>query len=373
MPQPPAPPAPRPPAPPGASGPPSLPPQPPRPPGPPTALVAPAPPGPPAKPLGASGPPALPQTPPKPTEGEAKELIVPVEGSALAKPQPDAVIPQEPQKKVAAVRRQPPSRRLKPGDLICGDCGEGNQPTRKFCSRCGASLQEAEVVKTPWWRKLLPRGGPKQRKSGERPKRRGRGGKTAVGTAVSTTFKIVRRVVTVAVLIGGILYAVWSPFRNIVNKQFNAAKHQVEVMIFPQYAPVSPTKGDFKCPAQVPPEHGCDKSVDGFSNTYWLAPVNGPQPVIVLSFGRNVDLSRAIIRNGANDDFQANHRARKLHLVFNTGKTSDIDLLDNPDPNQYDIKNGEGASSVEIHVIEFYQSVKGPNLALTEIELFEKK
>ncbi|MFL6142866.1 MAG: NADase-type glycan-binding domain-containing protein, partial [Labedaea sp.] len=317
----------------------------------------------------ASGPPAL----PKPSDGEAKELIVPVTGSALAKPQPDALEPQEPQKRVATVRRQPPSRRLKPGDLICGECGEGNAETRKFCSRCGTSLNEAEQVKMPWWRRLLPKRGAKVRKSGDRPKRRGRGGKSGLGLAASSTFKVIRRVVTMALLVGGILYAVFAPFRGWVNQQFTSVKHQVEVLIFPQYAPVSPTKGDFKCPAQLPPDHGCDKAVDGFSNTNWLAPVNGQQPVIVLNFGRSVDLSRAIIRNGANDDFQANHRARKLHLVFNTGKTSDIDLLDNPDPNQYDIHNGEGASSVEIHVVDLFQSVQGPNLAITEIELFEKK
>ncbi len=299
---------------------------------------------------------------------------MPVTGTALAKPdQPDAIEPQESRKKVAAVRRQPPSRRLRPGDLICGDCGEGNVETRKFCSRCGASLLEAEVVKTPWWRKLLPRRGAKVRKVGDRPKRRGRGGKSATSVAVSSTFKLIRRIVTIAVVLAGIAYGVFAPFRGWVNQEYTTAQNTVKGWILPKYDPVSPTKGDFKCPAQVPPEHGCDKAVDGFSNTYWLAPVNGPQPVIVLRFGRSVNLARAIIRNGANDDFQANHRARKLHLVFNTGKTSDIDLLDNPDPNQYDVHNGEGASSVEIHVVDLFQSVQGPNLAITEIELFEKK
>jgi len=49
----------------------------------------------------------------------------------------------------------PPSRKLRPGDKICGDCGEGNNANRRFCSRCGASLDEAAVVRTKWWRKLL--------------------------------------------------------------------------------------------------------------------------------------------------------------------------------------------------------------------------
>jgi hypothetical protein len=320
--------------------------------------------GPPTLP-GAGGPPAGPR--------DAKALVAPITGTAIARPdQPEELVPQEARKKVAAVRRQPPSRRLKPGDLICGDCGEGNPETRKFCSRCGASLLEAEKVKNPWWRKLLPRRGAKVRKSGERPKR-GTRGKTKAGLFASATFKLIRRIVTVALLIGGILYAVFAPFRGWVNAQAAAAKHQVEVLIFPQYEPVSPTASDFKCPAELPPDHGCAQATDGFSNTFWLAPVNGPQPVLVLKFDRTVDLAKIIVRNGANDSFQDNHRARKLHLVFSTGKTTDVNLLDNPDPNTYEIENGEGANSVEIHIVELFQSVKGPDVAISEVELFERK
>jgi hypothetical protein len=227
-------------------------------------------------------------------------------------------------------------------------------------------------VKTPWWRKLLPRRGAKVRDLGDRPKRRGRAGKSKTSQAISTTFIVVRRIVTVALLIGGILYGVFAPFRGWVNQQAASLKHQAEVLIFPQYVPVSPTAG-VECPVELPPDHGCGAAVDGFSNTYWASPIDGQPPVLVLKFDRSVDLARTIIRNGANDDFQGNHRARKLHLVFSTGKTADIDLIDNPDPNQYDIPNGEGATSVEIHVVDFFRSVKGSDLAVTEIELFEKQ
>jgi hypothetical protein len=309
---------------------------------------------------------------PKPagaSEGEAKELVAAISGTAHARPDQE-VIPQEARPKAPAVRRQPPSRRLQPGDLICGDCGEGNVETRKFCSRCGASLVTAEKVKTPWWRKLLPRRGAKVRKSGDRPKPGGRG-KTKTALAVGKTFRLIRRIVTVALLLGGILYTVWSPFRGWVNQQYVAVQHQVELLIFPQYAPVSAT--GVECTPETPPDSGCQAAVDGFSNTHWLAPVDAAPPVLVLRFDREVDLSRMILRNGAVDDFQGNHRARKLHLVFSTGKTSDVDLTDNPDPNQYDIANGDGATSVEIHVVDLFRSVDGTQLALSEIELFEKK
>ncbi|GAA2724083.1 zinc ribbon domain-containing protein [Cellulomonas aerilata] len=42
-----------------------------------------------------------------------------------------------------------------PGELICGNCGAGNVPTRKFCRRCGRDLADAPVaVRPPWWRRL---------------------------------------------------------------------------------------------------------------------------------------------------------------------------------------------------------------------------
>lgn len=257
------------------------------------------------------------------------------------------------------------------GDLICSNCGEGNSATRKFCSRCGDSLAKAEVIKIPWWRQSISRPRAKVRKSGQRPMRGGP--KTKKGTTASNTFRIVRRSVTVILLVGGLLYGTLAPFRGWVNQQYGSVKHGVEVLIFPQYTPVSPIKGDFMCPAEASPDHGCDKAIDGLSNTYWLAPANGPQPVLVLRFDHSVNLARAIIRNGADDDFHANHRARRLQLVFSTGKTSDIDLMDNPDPNLYDINSGEGATSVEIHVVELFQSSTGTEVAISEIQLFEKK
>jgi hypothetical protein len=46
---------------------------------------------------------------------------------------------------------------LRPGDLICGSCGAGNSPTRKFCRRCGHELSDADVAHVPWWRRVFRR------------------------------------------------------------------------------------------------------------------------------------------------------------------------------------------------------------------------
>lgn len=62
-----------------------------------------------------------------------------------------------------------------PGDLICGRCGTGNLPTRKFCRRCGNDLTDAPVaVRPPSWRRLLRRRPKSAMVAGTRPARRRR-------------------------------------------------------------------------------------------------------------------------------------------------------------------------------------------------------
>lgn len=346
---------------------------PPKPPGP--ALPPPPPPKPPAPPGAGQSPPrppAPPALPDKPTatKEEAGELVAPVVGRATAST--DELMPQEAAPKAAPVRRQPPTRKLEPGDLVCGDCGEGNVPSRKFCSRCGSSLAEAVTVRTPWWRRIFRRRGVKVRKSGERAKRSGRGGKSKLGAAVASTFRTVRRIVSVILLVAGIVYGVYAPFRAWVNDRAMALKADVEGIFFPTYAPVRAGEKPVS-PVQVPQFPG-ELALDGLTNTFWAAPVGGQrEPVLVVKFDREVDLARLIVHNGQQDNFKDRHRGQKLHLVFSTGKTTDVTLQDRPDPQTLEIENGDGASSVEIHVLSTFKSVEGNEVAITEIELFEEE
>ncbi len=284
--------------------------------------------------------------------------------------QPDSVVPQEAQKKPPQVRKQAPSRKLQPGDLVCGECGEGNSVTRKFCSRCGTSLAEAVVVRTPWWRKLLPKRGAKVRKSGDRPKRKGRAGKSRAALIVSSTFRIARRVVAVVLLLAGIAYGMFAPFRGWVNEQAAEAKGTFERIFFPQYAPVSAAEAPVASGAL--PDHPPNNAVDSASNTYWGATVGGPEVNMVVKFDREVNLAKIIIHNGDGAAFKATHRAQKLHLVYSTGKTTDVNLQDRPDPQTIDLENGEGIDSVEIHVVSTFKSVTGTTLAISEIEFYEE-
>ncbi|GAB3459365.1 zinc ribbon domain-containing protein [Actinophytocola sediminis] len=319
----------------------------------------------------------LPPPPPPPgppakrhaTDEEAGELVAPVVGKATA--HTDELVPQEAQQKTVNVRRQPPSRKLEPGDLVCGECGEGNVPTRKFCSRCGTSLAEAQVARIPWWRRLFRRRGAKVRKSGERAKRRGRGGKSKAGLAVSAVFRVGRRVVSVVLLLAGILYGVYAPFRGWVNDRAMSVKAGVEGLFFPTYEPVRAAEPPVS-PVQLAQFPGT-LALDGLTNTFWAAPVGGPrEPVLQITFDREVDLARLIVHNGQQENFKDRHRAQRLHLVFSTGKTTDLNLQDRPDPQTLEVENGENATSVEIHILSTFKAVAGNEVAITEIELFEQ-
>jgi hypothetical protein len=109
-------------------------------------------------------PPPLPTDPP-PAPPRAQALVAPVG-------QPQQPRAQQPGTPAPKTRRRPvaPPEPFDPGDLICGTCGIGNKPARKFCRRCGTDLAEAEVARVPWWRRLFRKRRRRVRKAGSRPK-----------------------------------------------------------------------------------------------------------------------------------------------------------------------------------------------------------
>jgi hypothetical protein len=293
------------------------------------------------------------------TGGERPRGNTPPDGTRL-----DVVQPAEQRKPVHPVlpaEADPPP--LNPGDLICGECGMGNPPTRKFCSRCGTSLAVAATVALPWWRRWLPARKPKAHEAGSRPRgRRRRGGnRHRIG-------RVVRRVLAVALVLVGLLYAAYPPFRHVVNGEAVSLKNKVTGIFVTRYEPVRPIK---VIATVETPGHGANLVSDNAVNTYWAAPAGGTELALVLTFDRPVDLRRAIVRVGIGADFQSAHRPQKLHLVYSTGKTYDLALADTPDAQTLPIENSAGATSVEVHVAALNRSLQGKDVAVSEIELFE--
>jgi hypothetical protein len=320
-------------------------------------------------------PPALPDievsSPPAPTVEEP--ALVEIKATP---DQPDAMLPAAPRKATRTIQKTKPTRRLQPGDLICGDCGEGNPPARKFCSRCGESLLTAEVVKRPWWKKLWPQKRVKTLEAGERPGKAGVKAKKKYG---QETMRAARKVITTGAIVVVALLALVPPFRNWANDTFaQPVRDKWNDFTTQSFEPVNPV-GEPLTNSQTP-DNPATNAVDNAGNTFWVAtPVPpGQQAVVALIFGDEahpVNIDKAIIQNGARDKFANFSRAQKLHLVFNTGKTSDIDLKDSPDQQKVSISNGHGVTSVQIFVVSTYQAIgdPAPPVAISEIEFFKEK
>ncbi|MDQ7810280.1 zinc ribbon domain-containing protein [Amycolatopsis sp. A133] len=282
--------------------------------------------------------------------------------------QQQVVQPAEP----AAPVRQPVQQTveeqvLNPGDLICGRCGKGNAPSRNFCSRCGGSLAESEVVETSWWRKLFGRK-PKEHKAGARPGKDGVRRRTGrAGAARRTAGKMIRRVIAVALVLSALVYALYQPFRGAINTAAAGLWSQVTGIFEAKLNPVRPVKVTATAQAGA---HAAPLVTDNAKNTFWAAPADREQ-ALVFTFDHAVDLRKAIVYSGDAANFQAEHRPQKLHLVFSTGKTYDVVLADTPDAQEVPIENSEGATGVELHVVGLHRSLNGTDLAISEIELFE--
>jgi hypothetical protein len=312
-----------------------------------------------------------------PVNSSAAALVAPITAARPAPvtpEQPAVVAPTEQAPKQRSFHGTlPPSRKLRPGDKICGDCGEGNNANRRFCSRCGASLDEAAVVRTRWWRKLLPRRRNRVFEAGTRPGRRGaRGGRRGgVGQVIGTIIRTLMKVVGVAVLIGGIVYASYAPFRTWTNTQVNTVEEKVLGKVHPQLAQIHAFATTASAAVAGHPGTAAD---DGFTNTYWEAADNvaTQQPLLTLTFDHPVTIQRLIVHVGSSDNFQSVDRPETLHLVYGNGEVEDITTKDSPDGQTLTVNHGVGVTHLTIQVTSLYRSVGATQMALTEIEFYGK-
>lgn len=180
---------------------------------------------------------------------------------------------------------------LTPGDLICGQCGAGNAPTRKFCRRCGAPLEEAAVVAPlPWYRRIFSRKPREPKAAGTRPVRTSR----PTGRAA----RVARRLLVLAVVLGAIGGLAWV-FRDPLQSALASVLDRVG-----EPAPVTTSAArasSFREP------HPVELTIDGFGNTYWLSGVPGEAigEFIEYDFDEPFRLVAVQMIPGAEDDDQA--------------------------------------------------------------------
>ncbi|MEJ2854019.1 MULTISPECIES: NADase-type glycan-binding domain-containing protein [unclassified Saccharothrix] len=282
----------------------------------------------------------------------------PVPPQQPAPQQPGAMQPTDERRTPPPPRPQLTERRQpQPGDLICGQCGEANPPTRKFCSRCGEKLADAREVPQKWWRRLFPRREPAA--AGTRHRRRGSVGRT-VG-------RVLRWSLVVALLGGLGLYGLHGQFRSAVNSQALGAVGTVKDWFSNEAKPIRPNDVTANVAS---PGHEPKLAADNNTATYWSAPLEPAPPALVLKFDRKVDLAQAMFLVGIPNAFQTAHRPDKVHLVYSNGKTQDLNLVDLPEPKAVQLEGAQGVEWIEVHVETVHRSLQGNEVAISEIELF---
>ncbi len=269
-------------------------------------------------------------------------------------------------------KRQPPTRKILPGDLICGECGEGNPPARNFCSRCGSNLSQAVVAKRRWWQRLVPRRRKRRMEAGKRPwaegkaaaKPRRRGGK------LLQIYAKLRPVIAGALLLAGLLVGFNPDLREKVTGRIGDAKDAVFSRVNPTYVPLSPVAVSS---TTFDVEHPASAVIDGNTLTHWLALASDGEPALSVRFDEPFDLERIKIWNGSSEGFKDHERVETIHIVFDTGSTFDLVVDDLPDGEVYEIDGGDGIREADLFIRSTYSSLTGDDLALSEIEFLFRR
>ena len=183
-----------------------------------------------------------------------------------------------------------------------------------------------------------------------------------------------RKYISIALVILGLVYGVYSPFRNKVNSTVTKAKDKVTSIIHPKYDPVTAGPGTTSNIADIDPAHPAKDAVDGFKNTYWLAPIPtlNAQPELDISFTEKSNIDKIIVHNGASDDFQGHDRPKTLLFVFDNGQQTEVTLQNDPKPQTISVAHAHGVTKFKIRVTSVYEAINGKDMGLTEIEFFSK-
>ena len=308
--------------------------------------------------------------PAAPAAAAAPPTVSVVQADEPVSRRPTSVAPAVSRPRPAPRTMEAPTRRH-PGDLICGQCGEGNDPSRHFCRRCGTSLDEALAVRLPWYRRFFNRlFGVRTREAGWRPHRVG------PPNVMGGVWRIVRLALGALIIVGLLAFLLVPSFHNGVVNRVTSAVTTVRKAIFPHYDAVYATGASASTSIAG---HLPNLAIDKFTNTYWAAQASDHGPYLKLSFHDPVDLAQIGFDSGAAgttpvDDFLAQPRPHLVHLVFSNGTTADLTLKDE-DPKvaknaQFYPIDAKQVSFVEIHIMSVYAPAgASPSaVAIAEVE-----
>src|SRR5579862_4581608 len=255
----------------------------------------------------------------------------------------------------------------RPGDVICAVCGTPNDPTRRFCRKCGNSLASAAPAPKPlpWWRRIFRR----ERHAaaaGERPRRMGEAGQPRPGVLG----RLVPLVLIAIVAFGVTSLIVMPGARSLVGGFVT----DLRLRFFPQIVDLHPTSASGAGVGQFTGK----LAVDDNTATYWLADPSAGPVTLTVDLGTTTNLGGLVFHSGSStqSDYTKHRRPKTVELTFPGTSQSPIDLTlaDTADPQSFplDVRN---VRTVAIRVVDWFESGAGGDqlIAIREIELKERR
>jgi hypothetical protein len=283
-------------------------------------------------------------------------------GPATPPVQPTGPAPVQPgQRPVHRVRPQPAVVEepvVAPGQIACPACGVGNDPTRRFCRRCGTSLATATVVRLSWWRRLLNwLRGRRGHAVGYRPRgRRQRGGRVWP--------------VLVFLLAAVLAVAAIPNLRGYVGRGIGAVRDRINGV-----AQVDPVRATASSGSKYP----ADNIKDGANNIYWAPDKPATQAAgewVALDLAKPVRLEYLVFTTGVSTsrpDFLAQGRPESIELTLTSAggqtKTVAVRLQDRTGEQKVALA-GDGVTKIQATIKSVYGAQPERLVAIAELEVF---
>jgi hypothetical protein len=249
--------------------------------------------------------------------------------------------------------------RVAPGETACPACGVGNDPTRRFCRRCGTPLAGVAVARLPWWRRLLARlRGRRAHAAGYRPRTR-------------TRFRGGPWTVLVFLLAAVVAVALIPSLRGLVGAGVTAVRDRLANR--EQVTPVNATA------SSSADGHPAKNLYDAATNVYWAPSVPSTGAVgqwVALDLARPVRLLDLVFTTGISADRQQfltearpEHVEVTLTAADGTTRVRSLRLHDAAGAQRFDV-TGDGVTRIQVTIRSIYGARPGRQVAIAEVEVF---
>lgn len=236
---------------------------------------------------------------PEPTPVPGREAPLPESGrwapAPTPTPMPQPAVPAAQLPGAAEAKRfapQPAAQHAppRPGDLVCGSCGTGNETHRKFCRQCGASLVAAVVEpRLPWWKRWFRRNRkkvpPPQPTGPGRPSKR-----TQRKRNVRRVLGWFRMGVALIAIAGVLGIAALPALRTKVTDFTSCTSSKVRALVKPPLKLINPNLTDGASASSAVPDHPAVKAFDLNIATFWQAepsPTSGAGSTLTIALGKD--------------------------------------------------------------------------------------